>query len=219
MFLETNGVRLFYETSGSGPALILLHGNGETHRIFDTAVETLRQHFTVYAIDTRGHGSSSPAGEFHYADMADDVYGFITQLGLERPALYGFSDGGIVGLLLAIRHPGLLSALVVSGANTRPSGVKRRWLCLFRLMHAFKRSPLLALMLTEPDITADMLKSIATPTHITAGSRDMIRPRHTQLLHSSIPGSTLKIFRGETHSSYIVNSDKIAEYLIERLAK
>ena len=219
MFLEANGIRLYYEKSGSGPALILLHGNGETHHIFDRAVESLAYHFTVYAIDTRGHGESSPVREFHYDDMADDIVAFITQLGLHQPALYGFSDGGIAGLLVAIRHPGLLSRLIVSGANTNPEGVKRGWFVLFRLIYALSRSPLFRLMLTEPDITAAMLQSVTVPTHITAGSRDMIRDTHTQMIRQNIPDSTLKIFEGETHSSYIANSGKIAAYLIDLLAK
>jgi pimeloyl-ACP methyl ester carboxylesterase len=219
MYLETNGIRLYYEKSGSGPVLLLLHGNGETHRIFDTAMEALCHHFTVYAIDTRGHGESSAVQEFHYEDMTGDIYGFITQLGLDRPALYGFSDGGIVGLLVAIRYPHLLSSLIISGANTHPTGVKRGWLLLFRLIYFFKRSPLFKLMLTEPDISANMLGSIVTPTHITAGSRDLIRNRHTRMIHENIPGSTLKIFDHESHGSYIINSDKFAGYLIHLLAK
>jgi len=219
MFLETNGIKLFYEKTGSGPALILLHGNGETHHIFDIAVENLRQHFTVYAVDTRGHGESSPVREFHYEDMADDIYGFISQLGLRQPALYGFSDGGIIGLLLAARHPGLLSRLIVSGANTHPTGIKWRHLFYYLMLYILKRSPRLKLMLTEPHITAGMLNSIATPTHMTVGSRDLIRKRHTYSIHGNIPGSTLKTYENETHGSYIVNSDKISGYLINLLTK
>jgi pimeloyl-ACP methyl ester carboxylesterase len=219
MHLKTNGIRLNYEKSGNGPALILLHGNSETHHIFDNAAISLAHHFTVYAIDTRGHGESSPVREFHYDDMADDIVAFITQLGLHQPALYGFSDGGIVGLLVAIRRPDLLSRLIISGANTNPAGLKPSWFVLFRLIYTFNRSPLLKLMLTEPDITADMLQSVTVPTHITAGSRDMIRNTHTQMIHRHIQGSTLKTFQGETHSSYIVNSEKIAAYLIGLLAK
>jgi pimeloyl-ACP methyl ester carboxylesterase len=219
MFLETNNIRLGYQKSGSGPALILLHGNGETHHIFDKASEALRHHFTVYAVDTRGHGESTPVNEYHYNDMANDIYGFISQLGLVKPVLYGFSDGGIVGLLLAVRHPDLLSHLIVSGANTNPSGVKKGWFYLFKLLYAFTRSSQIKLMLCEPHITADMLRSIATPTHITAGSRDLVRVQHTQMIHDAIPFSTLKIFESETHSSYIVNSDKISEYIIGLLVK
>ena len=219
MYFETGGIRLYYEVTGDGPPLIMLHGNGETHRIFDEAVCDLCKHFTVYTIDTRGHGQSSPVTEYHYDDMAQDIYRFITQLDIQRPMLYGFSDGGIVGLLIAIRHSGLLAQLITSGANVKPSGVKKRWLLLFRLIYIVSRSPQMKLMLTEPRITQDELHTISTPTLLTAGSRDMISAAHMRMIHDSIPGSELFIVRGATHSSYIVHSNEIAALLIDRFAK
>lgn len=219
MFTEVNGMNLFYQKTGDGSPLILLHGNGEDHHIFDKAVDVLKAHFTVYAVDTRGHGQSSPIGAYHYDDMAGDIHGFILHHGLAKPILYGFSDGGIVGLLLAAKHPGLLSRLIISGANTHPFGLKWYWLCLFRAIYALKRSPQFKMMLEEPDITIDMLRSITVPTYITAGSRDIISGRHTQSIHENIPGSSLKIFSGENHGSYIIGRDKIARYLIDILVK
>ncbi len=219
MFFECGTIRLYYEVEGSGPPLILLHGNGETHRIFDEAVRDLRAHFTVYAVDTRGHGQSSPVTEYHYDDMTEDIYRFITQLDIKQPLLYGFSDGGIVGLLLAMRYPGLLSQLVASGANIEPAGIKKRWLLLFRLLYALSRSPQMKLMLTEPHITSDALRTISTPTLLTAGSRDMILAAHTRMIHTAIPDSELFIIHGATHSSYIVNSNEIAALLIDRFVK
>jgi len=216
MFIESDDIRLFYEKTGDGPPLIMLHGNGETHHIFDEAAGALRSHFTVYTVDTRGHGLSFPVLEYHYDDMAQDIYRFITQLGIKKPLLYGFSDGGIVGLLLAIRYPGLLSQLAASGANTEPAGIKKSWLLLFRLIYAVSRSPQMKLMLSEPHITADDLRTISTPTLLTAGSRDMISDAHTRMIHESIPGSELIVVRGATHSSYIVHSKEIAKLLIDR---
>lgn len=217
MILTTNTIQLYYEKSGIGRPLILLHGNGETHHIFDSAVAVLKQHFTVYTLDTRGHGESSAVSEYHYADMAQDVYDFITALQIEKPILYGFSDGGIVGLKLAIQHPNLLSALVASGANTKPSGLKRRWLWLFKLIYTFTRSSQYKLMVTEPDIADSMLHQIQIPVHLTAGGRDMISDAHTLHIHENIIGSTLKVFKGETHSSYILKGHKLADYLLEQL--
>ena len=218
MYFESDGIRLYYELTGDGPPLVMLHGNGETHRIFDEAVRDLRKHFTVYAVDSRGHGQSSPVTEYHYDDMAEDIYRFITHLDIQKPMLYGFSDGGIVGLLIALRHPGLLSQLIASGANTEPTGVKKGWLALFRLIYAASRSPQMKLMLTEPHISPDELRTITTPTLLTAGSRDMISEPHTRMLHETIPDSDLFIVHGATHSSYIVHSNEIAALLIDRFA-
>ena len=75
-----NGIRLFYERTGEGRPLVLLHGNGEDHTIFDEAVEVLSNRFTCYAIDSRGHGQSDEVDELHYADMASDLLAFIGDL-------------------------------------------------------------------------------------------------------------------------------------------
>lgn len=206
---------LYYEVSGTGAPLLLLHGNGEDHTIFTELCAALSQDFTVYAIDSRGHGKSIPIKEFHYTDMAEDIVQFIRALGLDRPMVYGFSDGGIIALLLAIEHPESVSRVVVSGANARPSGLKRLPHLSFLFSYIKTRDPLTKLMLHEPKITAEMLRQIEAPTLVIAGSRDLIRPRHTKWIAASIPGAKLLILPGETHSSYVVNSTKLAPVLRE----
>ena len=84
MIAEVNGVRLFYEQYGSGSPLILVHGNGEDHTIFDEAVEMLSCRFTCYAVDSRGHGRSVYRGAFHYRDMAADLLAFMEALDLSE---------------------------------------------------------------------------------------------------------------------------------------
>ena len=56
MNLQTSKVNLYYEKYGEGQPLILLHGNGENHKIFEKSIAVLKEHFTVYALDSRGHG-------------------------------------------------------------------------------------------------------------------------------------------------------------------
>lgn len=85
MQIKVNNINLFYTCQGVGEPLIMLHGNGEDHTIFDEAVELLSEHFTVYAIDTRDHGQSDKVNELHYGDMAEDVRCFIEELHLEKP--------------------------------------------------------------------------------------------------------------------------------------
>ena len=215
MILETSKVNLYYEKYGSGQPLILLHGNGEDHTIFDQSIVLLEKNFTVYALDSRGHGKSTPVSELHYEEMAEDVYEFICKLQLEKPIVYGFSDGGIIALLLEINHPNLLSQMVISGVNTQPDGLKARWLFLFKLAYFFTRSAQMKLMLTEPDISAKMLGKISIPVAVTAGNRDVIKLSHIRKIAKNIPESTLEIFQGETHDSYVINSEKIGEYLIK----
>ena len=107
MYAIVNGLKLFYHKEGSGRPVILLHGNGEDHTIFDVAMKDLARSYTVYALDSRSHGKSDPVPTLTYREMAEDVAAFIRQQGLEKPALVGFSDGGVVALLVAPRWPDL----------------------------------------------------------------------------------------------------------------
>lgn len=215
MIIEINGMKLFYEKQGSGPPLILLHGNGEDHHIFDEAAEALACQWTVYRPDTRGHGQSEKAGELHYMDMAQDVIGFIKTMGLEKPILYGFSDGGITGILTAVMEPELLSGLIISGANLQPRGLKPLYHWFFKLMSLFSQRPALILMLTEPDIHRSDLQKIRIPVYVTAGEKDMIREPHTRFIAENIQNSRLSILEGEKHGSYVIHSMKLTELIRE----
>ena len=219
MLAETGRIRLYYEKSGEGEPLLLLHGNGEDHHIFDPMIKELGKYFTVYSIDTRGHGKSTQVKELRYREMAVDIYRFIMKLKLDRPILYGFSDGGIIGIMLAAKYPGLLSKLIISGANTTPAGMKRIWHFMFFFIYHITKSNQYKMMLKEPDITRSELRSIQIPVCITAGEKDMIKHNHTEYIHRNIRGSSLKIFSGETHESYIIKNRKMLKYLIKILTE
>ncbi|MCL1811767.1 MAG: alpha/beta hydrolase [Methanomassiliicoccaceae archaeon] len=209
MRVHVNGIDINYETEGKGRPIILLHGNGEDHRIFDRLVRDLVDEYTVFSIDTRGHGESGKVDSFHYSDMMEDVAAFIRELEIERPLLYGFSDGGIIGLMLASKYPGMLSGLVASGANQSPKAVKRGFVPLGRLWNAFKKDPLLKLMLEEPDISDEDLAKIEIPVLITVAKRDFTPVSHAEHIASMIPRGSLIIVPRENHSSYVVHSEKL----------
>lgn len=209
MYIQLNGQILYYEKTGEGSPVILMHGNGETHAIFDALAPKLARNHEVYAIDSRGHGQSAKSDALHYADMAEDVAAFVHALSLPAPAFYGFSDGGIVGLIAASRYPSLFSSLAVSGANLSPFGMKFLPRLAMRLRFLKKKDPLLKLMLKEPHISKKDLSRITIPVLVTAGSKDMIKKRETKKIASAIPDATLKIMYGETHSSYVVHSAKL----------
>lgn len=218
MILKTSKLELYYETIGHGEPLILLHGNGETHEIFKESISLLSQYFTIYAIDTRGHGKSSVVEEYHYDDMANDIYEFITLLKLDKPTIYGFSDGGIMALLLAIKYPKLLSKIIISGVNAFPKGLKNRYYYIFKMLSIMKSSQM-KLMLQEPNITAEMLREIKVPVWMTSGSKDMIKQTHLQYIADHIINCTYTIFPKESHGSYIIHSDKIAKYILKNAYK
>ena len=215
MYLDVNGITLYYEKSGSGQPIVLSHCNSMNHKIFHKAVKILETRFTVYSVDSRGHGKSTKVKTLHYDDMAQDLYQFITKLNLEKPIFYGFSDGGIVGLLLASAHPDLLSKLIISGASLNPDSTKDLPMAFFKLWSHVDRSDKMQLMLREPNITDDLLQSITVETFVTCGTRDLIKQSHSEHLAQTIPNARLKVFAGESHGSYIMYSRKIADYIMD----
>ena len=215
MFINVNGVSLYYEKRGAENArpLILLHGNGEDHTIFDQALLVLEKTFCCYAVDSRCHGQSGE-GALHYSDMAADMLAFMKALELRDVIFYGFSDGGIVGLLAASQTD-RITTLITSGANLNPNGVKLPLRLLVAAMNLIKPDPKLALMLREPWISDDVLKRIRAHTIVLAGSRDVIPETETRHIAETIPNAELNILKGEGHGSYIIHSEKIAKLIIE----
>jgi pimeloyl-ACP methyl ester carboxylesterase len=209
MIIDVNGMDVFYEKTGEGRPVVLLHGNGEDHGIFDVLSEELSIDHAVYAMDSRGHGRSGRTSEFSYESMMEDTAGLIRQLGLSKPFIYGFSDGGIIALLLASRHPELVSGIAVSGANLDPQGVKEKYRRIFRVIHFFTRSRNVRMMLTQPDIKDEELEKIVVPTLIIAGKKDVIKESHTRHIAGCIRNSELKVLEGEGHASYVVHSGKL----------
>ena len=216
MVIGVNGIQLYYTKTGQGRPLIMVHGNGEDHTIFDEAVGVLKEHFTCYCIDSRGHGQSSHCRELHYKDMAEDMIAFMTELDLSDVAFYGFSDGGIVALLAAM-DCSRITNLVVSGANITTKGTTLPFRLFLKVSSLVKYDPLIELMKNEPDISASELSVIRARTLVTAGSRDLIREAETKEIADQIPGAKLMILKGETHGSYIVHSTKIADILIQQV--
>lgn len=107
MEIKVNNINIYYEEYGSGQPIILLHGNQETHEIFDKLINKLKDNYKVYSIDSRCHEKSENPKEISYNLMCDDVIQFMKALNIEKPILYGFSDGGIIGILVAIKEPNL----------------------------------------------------------------------------------------------------------------
>ena len=213
MFLEVNGVKLYYEKHGEGRPLILLHGNGEDHSIFEQSLQILKKNYCCYVVDSRCHGKSGE-GELHYRDMARDMLTFLIQLDLQDVIFCGYSDGAIVGLFTAAWTQ-RITTLIVCGANLNPWGVKLWAHGLVWAENLLKPDPKLRLMLDEPWITDDILSKIQANTLVLAGSRDLVREEDTRHIAEMIPGAELQILKGEDHGSYIVHSEKLAKLITE----
>lgn len=209
MNIEVNDIDIYYEVYGEGKPIILLHGNSETHEIFDRLIERLENNYKVYAIDSRCHGKSEKTEEISYDLMSVDMIEFIKKLKIDKPIVYGFSDGGIVGLLVAIKQPKLLSKLIISGANLNPNGMSKSMLIISKIGYFITRNKLFKMMIKEPNISSKDLEKIEIPTYVLAGEKDVIMEEHTRLIAENIKNSKLEIIPKENHSSYIVHSEKI----------
>ncbi len=213
---QVNGVCLHYAAVGAGKPIVLVHGNGESHDLFDVEIgQLVRAGYRAYAPDSRGHGANERLNEYHYADMAEDMFQFIRTLSLHKPLFYGHSDGGIIGLLLAINHPGVLGAMAISGANLTPAGVDPAFQKEFTERNGQHPDPLVTLMLTEPHIEPRQLEAIDIPVLVTAGEYDLILPEETRRIAEHLPNAKLVIVEGEDHGSYIANSGIMGELLIQ----
>lgn len=203
-------IRLHYIERGNGDPLILLHGNGENSNYFANQIRYFSRSRRVIAIDTRGHGKS-PRGTapFTIRQFVEDLNGFMDEQGIKKADILGFSDGGNIALLFAIRFPQKIRRLILNGANLYPSGMKV-WVVLpiwagygiASLLAPYSRrvtvqKELLGLMVKDPYIPLSDLKKLKIPTLVIAGEHDMIRHRHSCLIAKMIPQARFICLRGD----------------------
>ena len=193
-------IKLHYSEKGKGEPLILLHGNGEDGTYFKHQIEYFSKSYRVIAVDTRGHGKS-PRGEapFQIRQFAKDLYDFMEELSIEKANILGFSDGGNIALIFAIKYPEKVLRLILNGANLDTSGVKPSTQIPieigYRIASLFaKRSPearqnaeILGLMVHDPNIDIEELQKVQTHTLVIAGTKDMIKEKPTRQICASLP--------------------------------
>ncbi|MDR1049191.1 MAG: alpha/beta hydrolase [Synergistaceae bacterium] len=214
MIVSVGGTTLFYEKSGTGPPMILLHGNGEDHHIFDRLSAKLESDFTVYSVDSRNHGQSEKTGVYSYDIMAEDIYRFIETLRLGRTALVGFSDGAIVSLILAMNHGESVSGMALLGVNLKPDDFTEESYRFVKDTYERTKDPLFKLMLEEPHIELDAVRGVDVPVLVVAAENDIYKPETFTNLVSALPDATLKIMERHEHDSYIVGQDLLHPDLV-----
>lgn len=225
-------INLYFEETGSGFPLVLLHGNGEDHTYFQHQIGPFSQHFRVIAVDTRGHGQS-PRGEapFSLEQFAEDLKEFLDGQGIGRCHLLGFSDGANIALLFALKYPEYVEKLILNGADLEPSGVKRRvqipiiltWAALDVARRfqekALPKWELMNLMVTQPHIQSEQLRKLKMPVLVAAGTKDMIQENHTRAIAAAIPGSRLVLLPGDhfiAKKNWQAFNPAILEFLLEK---
>jgi pimeloyl-ACP methyl ester carboxylesterase len=224
-YVDIADVSIWYAEEGSGEPLVLLHGGLCSNETWAAQTPAFAQHFRVVAPERRGHGHTADgAGPLTYTAMAADMVGFLDQVVGMPGHLVGYSDGGIVGLMIAIARPDLVAKLVVIGANYDPSGLAPGVLDMFaragpesselaELRGLYERhSPdgpehwpvvfqkFVELIGREPNISLDELARISAPTLVVAGDDDMVSLEHTVAMFRAIPKSQLAVIPGASHA-------------------
>jgi pimeloyl-ACP methyl ester carboxylesterase len=204
---------LYYETYGSGEPLLLLHGNSQSIKAFSYQIGELSKKYKVIAVDSRGQGRSTDetTGALSYDLFADDMKQLLDSLHIKKTNILGWSDGGNTGLIMAVKYPQYVNKLATMGANLFPTteAVEDTVLNQVKqgLQHLQTKTDanskmevrLFNMLLTEPRLTFDEIKTIKAPTLIMAGEHDEIKDSHTRAIAAAIPNAKLMIFKGGSH--------------------
>ena len=219
--VNTRGFNMYYETYGTGKPLLMIHGNGGSMNNFLYQIPCFSKSYTVILADSRAQGRSvDPGDSLSYEMMADDLNALLDSLHLDSCYVIGWSDGGINGLLLAIRHPEKVKKLAITGANLWPDSTEvganlfteamKYYNSLTKMAQTpkVKNDRKLAYIISfEPHISIGQLNKIRCPSLVIGGDHDVILPRHTMFIAESIPGSFLWILPDSGHDTLISYKD------------
>ncbi len=213
-YAEVNGINLYYESSGSGQPVILLHGGLGSTEMFAAIAPALAQTHQVIAVDLQGHGRTADIDRpMTYEAMADDIAALIGALGLEQVDIMGYSLGGGVALQTAIRHPEVVRKLVLVSTPFRQDGWYPEVLQGMATMNAgaaefMLETPMyelynrvapnldkwpalldkLGALLSQPyDWTADV-DALDIPALIVVGDADSVKPTHAVEMYALFGG-------------------------------
>ena len=206
-YAPVHGINIYYETYGSGEPLLLLHGNGGSIEAFRYQIPFFQQHYRVIAVDSRLQGKSGGSADtLSYELMAADFAGLLDYLKIDSANVLGWSDGGIDGLILAMKYPGKVKKLAVTGANIVPDTTALNIADLDEMRKIIlnpsstqREKTLNRMMIYQPHIPFADLEKIKCPVLVMAGDRDMIKAEHTLKIYRSIPSASLCIFPDSYH--------------------
>ena len=240
--VSLRGITLYYEVEGKGPPLLLLHGGAGNGMQFSKQRGEFARTHRLIVPDCRAQGRSTDRpGPLSYHDMAEDMVALLDTLRLRRVDVMGWSDGGDIGLDLAIHHPDRIVHLVTFGANATPEGLQaadRAWAAtatadsfgtgMEKGWKALNPEPehyheamekILEMWRTQPRFSKQELAGIRARTLICAGEHDLILPEHTAMLAATIPHAEVWIVPGASHSAMIERPDLVNPRVLAFLAK
>jgi len=233
-FYDIRGFKMYCEVYGEGQPLLIIHGNGGSIADFKYQIPYFSKNYKVIVADNRAQGKSADPGDsLTYEMMADDYAALLTEMKIDSAYVIGWSDGGINGLLLAIRHPEKVKKLAVTGANLQPdtSAVYPEVIDLVkpvynRLKEKKNRSArektswkLMQLLIDHPHIPLEDIRKISCPSLVIGGDHDVIKEEHTMLIFKNIPKAYLWILPNSGHSTPIVYKDDFNRIVADFFSK
>lgn len=234
-YADINGVRMYYEIHGEGRPTVLLHGGANSIAgSFAKQIPEFARTRRVIAPEQRGHGHTADTNTpLSYAQMAEDTAALLRTLGVRNADVVGWSDGGNVALVLALRHPDLVRRVVASGSNVHPDGSTREsvewvrsitpeaWTGASRDYHAkvapggAAQWPILVAKVkklwletpTPDELSLELLKRLQQPTLLITGDRDTTNAEHTLAMYRALPNGRLFIVPGTGHDTFNRRAD------------
>lgn len=213
---DIHGHKIYYASRGTGATLVFLHGGGDSgEHSFAHQLDVFSEHHHIVAPDQVGQGRTPDVpGPLSYTAMMEDTAELLRRLKLRHIDVVGFSDGGILALMLAVRHPELVRRLVISGVNIAPEGLKPEALEELRanqipkpktidekLAHLWLTSP------TQQELNLGLLAKITQPVLVISGDRDAITLEHTLEIFHALPAGELCVLPGTDHATFSGRSE------------
>ncbi len=213
--LDLGDIKIYLKQKGKGEPIIFLHGGMGSADSWALQVEFFSKHFWIITPDSRGQGRTTDTNTpLSYHLMAEDVIKLMDKLKIASATIVGWSDGGNIGIDLAIHHPNRIKGIVAYGANINPQGLQPHFLDYLRKVTPIKmqqdnggdylalsptpeKLPIIAekirqLWLNEPRFSAKELASIKAPVLIIDGDQEeLIRRDHAKEIAMAIPNSKL----------------------------
>ncbi len=222
-YYNINGIKLYCEQYGAGEPLLLLHGNGGNISAFSKNIAYFSKHFRVIAIDSRAQGKSADKGDsLSFEMMADDVSVLLDTLHLPSAYVVGWSDGGIIALVMAMRHPHKVKKLAATGANMFVDSTAFTKGLYTEMMQGYNENKdsvfidsakrnawkVFILDVFQPKYSFDDLKAVKCPSLIIAGDNDVIALQHTVGIYQHILNAHLWIVPFSGHGTLQEHADE-----------
>ena len=244
-YADINGIRMYYEVHGEGDPIFLLHGGGRHgHRDWSQVIPILATKYRLIVPDSRAQGRSTDSDKpLGYDLLAEDVTQLMDHLEIERAHVVGFSDGGIIGLNMAMRYPTRVLKVVAYGANFHPDGLTAAALEWIRNVtpenygadaayidylsvatepdhFGVMLNKVVSMWLSQPSWTVDDLAQIKTPVFIIDDAQGLaIQTGHVEEMAAAIPGARLALIDDTNHAATVEKPEEFAGLVHSFLAE